>query len=295
MCGIVGYVGDQQAIPILIRGLEHLEYRGYDSAGIACLEAKSRGFFVAKEKGKLSSLKACLNGKTVSSHIGIGHTRWATHGEPSKLNAHPHLDDQGRIALVHNGIIENFSELKSELKRKGFKFRSETDTEVAVNLISSYYRGDLLTALRQALARMHGFFAFAMVNHEDPNTLIVFKRSNPLVIGLGKKGNFIASDASALLPHTNKIIFLGDEEYALVQKNKVSIYNLKGKKVTRNPVKIHWNVEQAQKTGYPHFMLKEIYEQPVIMQETLYKRLDARGQIHFDTLDKKRNTKNQKK
>lgn len=288
MCGIVGYIGNRNAVPILITGLEHLEYRGYDSAGIACLNHQRGSLFVIKEKGKLSALKEQLTGFDLASNIGIGHTRWATHGEPSRANAHPHSDAANRIALIHNGIIENYSSLKEELKRKGVRFRSETDTEVAVNLISSYYRkGNLVEAFRKAVKRLNGFFAFVVLSREDPDQLLVFKRSNPLVIGLGHGENFVASDVPALLPYTQRVLYLEDDEYALVGRDKVEIFSLKtGAAVKRQPTVIRWNIAQAQKSGYPHFMLKEIHEQPLVIEETITKRLDKDGNIFFDTLSK---------
>ncbi len=287
MCGIVGYIGDKQAVPILIQGLEHLEYRGYDSAGIACLRQDRAGLFVVKEKGKLESLKRELRRHQFVSRIGIGHTRWATHGEPSRANAHPHTDFRKQITIVHNGIIENYAELKQELKKKGSVFHSETDTEVAANLIGAYYRpGHGLEALLKAVKRLHGFFAFVMMTKDEPDQLLVFKRSNPLVIGLGERGNYIASDTAALLPYTNKVLFLEDDEYAIVRADSVRIFSLHHKiPVRRKPLTIRWNIAQAQKSGYPHFMLKEIHEQPVIMEEILTKRLDAKGRISFDAFD----------
>lgn len=288
MCGIVGYIGGRNAVPILIAGLEHLEYRGYDSSGIACLNHQRGSLFVVKEKGKLSALKEQLAGFELSSNVGIGHTRWATHGEPSRANAHPHTDATNRIALIHNGIIENYSSLKEELKRKGIRFRSETDTEVAANLIGSYYRkGNLLEAFQKAVKRLHGFFAFVILSKDEPDKLLVFKRSNPLVIGLGHGENFIASDVPAILPYTQRVLYLEDDEYAIVTREKVEVFSIKtGNRVKRQPTMIRWNIAQAQKGGYPHFMLKEIHEQPMVLEETITKRLDSKGEIFFDTLSK---------
>lgn len=287
MCGIVGYVGYRKAVPVLIQGLEHLEYRGYDSAGIACLN--HRGVSVVKEKGNLSHLKQLLNGAYIESHTGIGHTRWATHGEPSRANAHPHTDPSNRIALVHNGIIENYALLKQELQRKGFRFRSQTDTEVAVNLIASYYKkGNLVEAFRHALKRMHGFFAFVVISQDEPDQLLIFKRSNPLIIGLGKRENFIASDVPAILPYTHRVLYLEDEEYAVVTPKQVSVFSLAiGRAVRREPVTIRWDIAQARKGGYPHFMLKEIYEQPAVLEETASRLLNNRGQVFFETMNRK--------
>ncbi len=289
MCGIVGYVGNRNAPPILIKGLEHLEYRGYDSAGIACLNHQRGSLFVVKEKGKLSALKQQLEGFDLNSNIGIGHTRWATHGPPSRVNAHPHVDSFNRIALIHNGIVENYASLKEELRRDGFKFKSETDTEVAVNLISSYYKkANLVEAFQKAVKRLEGFFAFVVMSKEEPNKLLVFKRSNPLVIGLGHGENFAASDVPALLPYTNRVIYLEDDEYAILTPEKVELFSAKtGAPIKRQPVEIRWSVAQAQKGGYPHFMLKEIFEQPQVLQETIVKRIDKKGKIYFDTINRK--------
>ncbi len=291
MCGIVGYVGRRQAVPLIMEGLEHLEYRGYDSAGIACLERKGGEIFVEKEKGKLGELRKRLKLRSVDSHIGIGHTRWATHGEPSRVNAHPHLDPSHRIALVHNGIVENYAVLKTELKAKGYRFLSETDTEVAALLISSYYKkGDFAQALRKAVVRLEGFFAFVILDKSDPEKLYVFRRSNPLVIGLGKGENFIASDAPAFLSHTSRVLYLEDDEYAVVSKDKAEIFSLwDGKRIDRKPTQISWNIAQAAKCGYPHFMLKEIHEQPAILTETIERVIGRSRNIQFETLTAKIN------
>ncbi len=291
MCGIVGYIGSRNAVPVLVKGLESLAYRGYDSAGIACLNHQRGSLFVVKEKGKLSVLKQQLEGFEFASHIGVGHTRWATHGVPSRVNAHPHTDASKRIALVHNGIIENYAALKKELRRKGYRFQSETDTEVAVNLIASYYKkGNLAEALQKAVKRMEGFFAFVVIAKDEPGKLYVFKRSNPLVIGVGQGENFAASDVPALLPYTNRVLYLEDDEYAVISSQKVDIYSLKSKApIRRHPTEIRWNVAKAQKSGYPHFMLKEIFEQPRVLAETISKRITRDGGIVFDSLSKKLN------
>lgn len=289
MCGIVGYIGHRNAVPILVKELEHLEYRGYDSAGIACLDAKAHDLVVVKEKGKLSILKEQLKDFKVIAHIGIGHTRWATHGEPSQWNAHPHKDFSDRIALIHNGIIENYAPLKKKLRAQGIRFRSETDTEVAANLIGAYYQtGDLMTALRQAILELDGFFAFVVLAKDEPDKLFVFKRSNPLVIGLGHGENFVASDVPALLPFTKRVIYLEDDEFGVITRKNVSIFSLNtGAEVKRKTSLIKWDIAQARKSGYPHFMLKEIYEQPTVLRENMMKRLNKRGGICFDTISKK--------
>ena len=275
MCGIVGYIGHRNSISVLIQGLESLEYRGYDSAGLACLNHHRNDLCIIKEKGKLARLKDRLRGLDLTSHIGIAHTRWATHGVPSRANAHPHTDSKGRIALVHNGIIENYFPLKQELRRQGFHFSSETDTEVLANLIGSYYRGgNLVEAVSKAVQRLEGFFAFAVMAKDEPHRLVVFRRSNPLVIGLGKHENFIASDASAILPYTNRVLFLEDDEIAVLTREEVKIFSFpEMRPVRRKPAVIRWTVEQAAKGGYPHFMLKEIYEQPQVVASILKSRL----------------------
>lgn len=288
MCGIVGYVGEREALPILIKGLGHLEYRGYDSAGIACLGRNGSGLVLIKEKGKLPLLQEKLKGTEVPGTTGIGHTRWATHGEPSLANAHPHTDCKGDLALVHNGIVENYDSLRQILQKKGHRFRSETDTEVLVHLIEEYNRGDLLEALRRALKDARGYFAFVLLSKKEPGKLFVFKRSNPLVIGLGKGENFVASDVPALLPYTREVIYLEDDDCAVIEKERIQIFSSRGaKKLTlRKPCRIEWSLAQAQKRGFPHFMLKEIYEQPRVIRETVSRHLDRGGRIRFETFGK---------
>lgn len=288
MCGIIGYVGWRKALPILLTGLEQLEYRGYDSAGVACIEEGSGKIFVAKQKGKLGELKSKIGKTELESFIGVGHTRWATHGEPSSENAHPHLSPNQRIALVHNGIIENYAELKSELIRHGNKFRSATDTEVGAHLLEQYYQGDLLQAMQRAVSRMRGFFAFVALSIDEPKRIVAFKRSNPLVVGVGQNEYFLASDVSAILPYTNKVIYLEDDELVELTPNSIKIFKLDRKTpVVRKPSIIAWNIEQAQKCGFPHFMLKEIFEQPRVLEETLSKRITSDCRVEFDTINSK--------
>lgn len=290
MCGIVGYIGYRNTVPVLIKGLERLEYRGYDSAGIACVDHQKGSLSVIKEKGKLGVLKEKLGDFTIEAHIGIGHTRWATHGEPSRQNAHPHVDSTGRLALVHNGIFENYAVIKRTLQKKKVRFLSQTDTEVGVNLIGSYYRksGRLFDAVKRAVGELHGFFALVLFSKENPETLIAYKRSNPLVIGLGQGENFVASDVTALLPYTRQVIYLEDEDLAVITAKEVTIYSLKTKSwVKRQATTVHWDVSQAQKQGFPHFMLKEMYEQPEVLKNILTKRIQKNSEIFFDTLDKK--------
>lgn len=283
MCGIVGYVGEKKALPILMKGLSYLEYRGYDSAGIACLSENGNGLLVIKEKGKLQVLQGKLNGFRISSSIGVGHTRWATHGEPSQANAHPHTDCRNRLALVHNGIIENYESLRDKLIAKGHHFRSQTDTEVLVHLIEEYDRGDLAQALSRALKKVRGYFSFVLMSTKDPDKLFVFKRSNPLVIGLGKGENLVASDVPALLPYTRDVLYLDDDEYAVIQKDKVHIFSLKDQKpLKRKASRIEWSVAEAEKGGFSHYMLKEIHEQPRVISDTIARYIDKKGHLQFD-------------
>ena len=289
MCGIIGYIGHRNAVSVLIQGLEHLEYRGYDSSGIACFDGSKKKLEVIKEKGKLAGLKQLLAGRDLSSKIGLGHTRWATHGEPSRANAHPHLDNNGKIALIHNGIIENYAALKEELEGKGYAFRSQTDTEVAVNLISHYARSMSLTeAMIHAVKRMEGYFAFVLIAQDEPDTIYAFKRSNPLVLGFGRDEMFVASDVSALLPYTNRVLYLEDDEYVVMTAQKAEIFSLKTRRPVRRPlIEIHWTIAEAQKGGYPHYMLKEIFEQPRVLEEIVQKHIGRNAKITFDGLEKK--------
>lgn len=289
MCGIVGYTGTKPAIPVLVQGLEQLEYRGYDSAGVACLDDRS-AFFVAKERGKLAALKNALTKHTVLTTQGIGHTRWATHGAPSQANAHPHMDSRGEVALVHNGIIENYADIRKRLSKGKNRFLSETDTESGAQLIGDYYHKlkNPFKAFRAAIQHMHGYFAFVTLFKSEPRTIYVFKRSNPLVIGLGEGENFVASDVTALLAYTRKVIFLEDDDLAVIRPEGVEIFNLQsGKPVKRKVSVVNWNVSQSRKQGYPHFMLKEMHEQPQVLAEIITKVMGESSRIHFETLAKK--------
>ncbi len=288
MCGIVGYVGYRNAVPTLVQCLERLEYRGYDSAGVACFDDKKKEISLVKEKGKLGALKEKLNDFSIESSIGIGHTRWATHGEPSRVNAHPHLDQTKQIAMVHNGIFENYLSVKKTLQKKKITFLSQTDTEVGIQLIGSYYKksSNLFDAVKKTANELQGFFSVVLFSQESPDTIIAYKRSNPLVIGVGQGENFLASDVTAFLPYTREVIYLEDEDLAITTANDIRIYSLKSKSwVKRKIVTVHWDVEQAQKQGFPHFMLKEIFEQPEILKTILTKRLSG-NKIDFDTLPK---------
>jgi len=289
MCGIIGYIGSKEALPVLMKGLQTLEYRGYDSAGIACLDEENGKIHVEKEEGKLGALKEKIKSLHIAGSSGIGHTRWATHGAPSRKNAHPHQDYRKKIALVHNGIVENYAELKRELLEKGVPFLSETDTEVAANLIGYYLQTmPIEKAFPKALKRLKGYFSFVLLHAASPGRVYVFRRSNPLCIGLGRGENFVASDVTPLLAYTDKIIYLDDDDYAWVSRDEASVFSLKtGKAVKRSPVTIRWSVAQAAKEGYPHFMLKEIHEQPEVMKQMLRKRVLQKQKIYFDSLDEK--------
>ncbi|BDU50521.1 glutamine--fructose-6-phosphate transaminase (isomerizing) [Haliovirga abyssi] len=267
MCGIVGYIGDKAPKTILYNGLAKLEYRGYDSAGIAIIEDNK--IELNKAIGKLDSLGEILNKKYIQGNIGIGHTRWATHGKPTVLNAHPHLDCNKELALVHNGIIENYRELKDELIKKGHKFVSETDTEVIVHLIEEYYTGDLFGAVKKAVKYLEGAYALGVISLREQDKIIAARKGSPLVIGLGENENMIASDIPAVLEHTKKVIFLDDGELAILTKEKVVITDLKGNEKIKEITEIDWSIEMAEKNGYDHFMLKEIYEQPRVVEDTL--------------------------
>jgi len=289
MCGIVGYVGTKPASPILQDGLRRLEYRGYDSSGICWVDPRQSHLSVIKKKGKLSALEKVLNGRIIDSTVGLGHTRWATHGEPSDENAHPHLDSSNDFAIVENGIFENYSKIRQDLTKKGVKLRSQTDAELAAHLIARAYKGNFQMAFCKAIKQLKGYFAVVAISAKQPNQIIAFKRSNPLVIGVSDHGNFVASDVSALLPYTNKVIYLEDEEYAVITPQKVVVYGLRNNKVIRKKIsEVKWNVEQAQKKGYRHFMLKEIYEQPDVSENILQKRIPSDRQgIVFSELTEK--------
>jgi glucosamine--fructose-6-phosphate aminotransferase (isomerizing) len=271
MCGIVGYVGARQAPPIILEGLKKLEYRGYDSAGIATHNAK--GIEVLRAEGKLINLERLLHANPISGSCGIGHTRWATHGRPSESNAHPHR--AGGIVVVHNGIIENYLDLRERLTRGGHNFRSETDTEVIAHLVEDLYRetGDFLSSVRQALSEVRGAYAVAVICEQEPGKMVAARSGSPLVIGQGVEEFFVASDVPAILKHTREMIFLEDGELAWFAGNTMTLMDLAGNPVTRLPKTITWNPAMAEKGGYRHFMLKEIYEQPRAIADTLAGRI----------------------
>ncbi len=273
MCGIIGYVGSESAVPIIIEGLKKLEYRGYDSAGIAVYNTP--GFKVVKQKGRLAALESALNGCPVYGTMGIGHTRWATHGEPSDINSHPHVGSKNKIAVVHNGIIENYRQIKEYLERKGITFASQTDSEVIAQLAEYYYNGDILDTVIRVSNALEGSYALGIMCVNEPDTLIAVKKDNPLIIGVSGSGNFIASDVPAVLKHTNKIYYLNDKEIAVIQKDSVRFFNIGKEPLQKSTETVSWTVDSAEKGGYPHFMLKEIMEQPKVLRDTLRSSVDG--------------------
>lgn len=276
MCGIIGEIGNEPVASRLVDGLHYLEYRGYDSAGIATLEpsADKIELIRVRAEGKLRNLETKLTQSNLRGHIGIGHTRWATHGSPNETNAHPHTDENDEFCIVHNGIIENFASLKSQLLDEGVVFESETDTEVIVQLIAKMYKGDLLEAVRQALLKIDGTYALACISVKNSEQIIVARNQLPLIIGHGDNSNFVSSDVTGFLALTNRVTYLDDGEMALLTGSETKLYKIKnGAKIKREQEVIHWNINQAQKAGYDHFMLKEINEQPEVLQDTLRGRI----------------------
>ncbi|MCE5196773.1 MAG: glutamine--fructose-6-phosphate transaminase (isomerizing) [Negativicutes bacterium] len=283
MCGIMGYVGPKDALPIILDGLRCLEYRGYDSAGVAIIDAGKLNQL--KSAGRLSELEAILKEKPLTGHIGIGHTRWATHGEPNNENAHPHLGSRGRITLIHNGVIENYKELRQELITKGIALLSQTDSEVVVNLLEETEL-PLMQALDVVLPRLRGAYALVMLDLWQPDRIVVARKDNPVVIGLGKGENYVASDIPALLPYTREMIFLNDGERAVITKEKVIFYQQDGGEIEKQPQEITWTAEAADKVGFEHYMLKEIHEQPKVLRETMRERMpNADGRKFFAEMD----------
>lgn len=288
MCGIIGYVGnDQQAVEVILDGLSKLEYRGYDSAGLAIVEEGR--IFVDKKSGKLSNLKESLKEKVHFANIGIGHTRWATHGVPSDVNSHPHCSCDGKVAIVHNGIIENYSTLKSELIEKGYKFISDTDSEVIAQLFSYFYNGDLLETIKKVKDKLKGSYALGIIHEAEPEKIVCTRKESPLIIGIGKNSNFIASDVPAILKYTRDVIFLENDEIAILEREKVRVYDKNLNSIEKSINKIQWDMEQASKNGYPHFMLKEIEEQPEVVNKTLefYTKEDGKEKLTdlFEKID----------
>lgn len=283
VCGIVGYIGAREAVPILIEGLRKLEYRGYDSAGIAVFDGQKAE--VRKRVGKLKNLEDLLLVPLPGS-IGIGHTRWATHGIPSDVNAHPHGDCTGRFVVVHNGIIENYLDLRHRLSAEGHGFVSETDTEVVAHLIEQFYGGDLEAAVHRAVGTLEGSYALGVLSAEDPSRLIAVRKDSPLIVGLGEGENYLASDVPAILSHTRRIYVLEDGEMAVVARDSVRVVDRSGAPVDKKLMRVEWDAVMAQKAGFEHYMLKEICEQPRALQETVRGRLDGpRGTVNLDELD----------
>ena len=278
MCGIVGYIGEKNASPILLEALRKLEYRGYDSAGIAVISAEKK-MMVRKIKGRLSNLDLLVQQNPVDGNCGIGHTRWATHGEPSDLNSHPHTDVSQSIAVVHNGIIENHAQLRTWLERHQVSFASQTDSEVIAHLIDFHYNGDLLLAVRETIKRLEGSYAIAVVCSEHPQTMVVARKDSPLVIGRCEHANLVASDVPPLLSHTREVQYLEDLDVAVITSDDVQIYNLDGDRLERPVQHIDWDMEAAEKCGFEHFMLKEICEQPKALRDTLRARLKEEGLV----------------
>lgn len=273
MCGIVGYIGDKKAAPLLIEGLKKLEYRGYDSAGIAIYQDES--ICVNKTKGRIANLEEKICTEVLDGTVGIGHTRWATHGEPSDANSHPHTNMSGNIAVVHNGIIENYMSLKEWLVEKGYQFSSETDTEVIAHVINYYYKGNLFEAVRETMQRIEGSFALGIVCTDCPDKVIAARKDSPLVVGKGVNENFIASDIPAILSHTRDIYLLDNNEVAVITKEEVKIYSIFGESVEKDIMHVTWDVSAAEKGGYEHFMIKEIHEEPRSVRDTLNPRLNT--------------------
>ncbi|MDN4593644.1 glutamine--fructose-6-phosphate transaminase (isomerizing) [Polycladomyces subterraneus] len=276
MCGIVGYIGPKRAQEILLEGLSKLEYRGYDSAGLAVYNGETIG--VQKSKGRLSDLEARLQSRSLPGNLGIGHTRWATHGKPSDENSHPHVDQEQRFAVVHNGIIENYLELKEELQEKGRVFTSETDTEVIAHLLADLWDGDLVSTVQKVVARLEGAYALGIISEHEPDKLVAVRLASPLIVGVGKGENFIASDIPAILKHTRDIYVMEDGEMAIITREGVQLMKTDGTPVQRDTLHVDWDVVTAEKGGYDHFMLKEIFEQPKAIRDTMAGRIKD-GQV----------------
>lgn len=271
MCGIVGYIGTKNSVPVLIEGLQKLEYRGYDSAGIAVYNNGS--ISVRKYKGRLAVLEEKLKEETLEGCLGIGHTRWATHGEPSDINSHPHTNCSGDIAVVHNGIIENYMQIKSFLIEKGYVFVSETDTEVLAHYVDFFYEGDLVKAVRKVLQKVRGSYAFAVISKQEPDKIVCVRKENPLIVGLGEGENYIASDIPAILAHTRKIYLLNENELTILTKDSITFLDEEDREIKKEIFEVNWDVAAAEKGGYEHFMIKEIHEQPKAVKDTMTSRI----------------------
>jgi len=285
MCGIIGYIGSKPVVPVLLEGLRRMEYRGYDSAGVAVVSPE--GISLRRSAGKLANLEQAIRVEPVEGLYGVGHTRWATHGRPTEENAHPHRDCTGRIVVVHNGIIENYLDLKKELQSQGHEFKTETDTEIVAHLVEREMRDDgLENAVRRALTYMRGMFAIVLVSVEDPEKIVAVRNGPPIVVGLGKDEFFVASDIPAILAHTRDVVFLGDEEMAVITRSGVQFTDYQGRAVSKTTQRVLWDPIAAEKGGHKHFMLKEIYEQPTAARDTILGRVSLdRGQIFLEDLN----------
>ena len=285
MCGIIGYIGSKPVLPVLLDGLRRMEYRGYDSAGVALVG--EHGIELRRSAGKLANLEHTIESEPVDGRYGVGHTRWATHGRPTEENAHPHRDCTGRIVVVHNGIIENYLELKRELQQQGHEFKTETDTEIVAHLVEREMKHDgLENAVRRALKLMRGMFALVLVSAEDPEKIVAVRNGPPIVVGLGKDEFFVASDIPAILSHTRDVVFLGDEEMAVITRSGVEFTDYDGRAVSKTTQRVMWDPIAAEKGGHKHFMLKEIYEQPTSARDTILGRVSLdRGRIFLEDLN----------
>ncbi len=283
MCGIVGYIGSNQAVPVLLEGLSKLEYRGYDSSGVAYIENNKLN--IHKYKGRLKILEDKIKDVTIDSSIGIGHTRWATHGSPSDENAHPHTDNKNKIAVIHNGIFENYEEIKEYLIEEGSVFKSETDSEVIAHLVAKFYKGDLLRAVFKAIENIRGAYALGVITPDEPDRIIAVRKDSPLVVGIGEGENYIASDIPALLKYTRKVYFIDNDEVVDIRKDKITIYDKLCRTVDKEIFEVDWDVDMAEKQGYEHFTIKEIYEQPEALKKTLQRRLDEHGSLNLDGIN----------
>lgn len=282
MCGIVGYLGEKDASKVLIEGLSKLEYRGYDSAGVAIIQNKN--ISTEKKKGRLANLQKRLQEAPLKGQIGIGHTRWATHGEPSDVNSHPHMNSNETIAVVHNGIVENYMVLREWLKSEGYQFKSETDTEVIPQLVDYYYNGNLLDAVIKAVDKMQGSYALGVISNDEPDKMIAVRKDSPLIVGVGEGEFFIASDIPAVLNHTRDVYLLDDNEFVVIDREGVKLFDKNRNKIDKDIFHVTWNADAAEKGGYDHFMLKEIYEQPKAIKDTLTSRVIKGELIKLDSI-----------
>jgi glucosamine--fructose-6-phosphate aminotransferase (isomerizing) len=284
MCGIIGYLGSKPVVPVLLDGLRRMEYRGYDSAGVALVGA--RGIELRRSAGKLANLERTIESEPVDGLYGVGHTRWATHGRPTEENAHPHRDCTGRIVVVHNGIIENYLELKNELQQQGHDFKTETDTEIVAHLVERETRDDgLENAVRRALLYMRGLFALVLISSDDPDKIVTVRNGPPIVVGLGDNEFFVASDIPAILSHTRDVVFLDDQEMAVITRKGVEFSDFAGNPRTKPTQRVTWDPVMAEKAGFKHFMLKEIFEQPLAVKETVLGRISSeQGHIFLDEM-----------